>query len=152
MLKRIKGFFDKHLTLASDAGDKDADHALRLGIAALLLEMTYMDGEVSTEQREAVENAVRTCFDLTERETNELLALAEAERSESTDYFQFTSLINRTYTAEQKVRLVEELWRVAYANEVLHKYEEYLVRKLADLLHVPHGAFIGAKHRAGGGI
>ena len=49
------------------------------------------------------------------------------------------------------MRLVELLWRVAYANEVLHKYEEHLVRKVADLLYVPHTAFIKAKHRAGGG-
>jgi uncharacterized tellurite resistance protein B-like protein len=152
MLKRIKSFFDEHLMLESDAGKEDPDHALRLGVAALLLEMTHMDGEVRPEQRAAVEKAVRTCFDLTEPETNELLDLAEAERANSTDYFQFTSLINGAYTPKQKERLVETLWRVAYSNEVLHHYEEYLVRKVADLLHVPHRAFIGAKHRAGGGI
>ena len=80
----------------------------------------------------------------------ELLELAEEERSESTDYYQFTSLINNNYTPEQKVRLVELLWRIAYANETLHKYEEYLVRKIADLLHIPHSAFITAKFNARG--
>ena len=69
------------------------------------------------------------------------------ERTESTDYFQFTSLINGVYTPEQKVSVVELLWRIAYANERLHKYEEHLVRKVADLLHVPHSAFIAAKFR-----
>jgi uncharacterized tellurite resistance protein B-like protein len=78
----------------------------------------------------------------------ELLEMAEAERVESTDYFQFTSLINGAYAPEQKIELVALLWRVAYANEALHSHEEYLVRKVADLLYVPHGAFIAAKHRA----
>jgi len=150
MLNRIKRFFDQHL--AADPMAQNPEHVLRLAVGALLLEMTHVDGEVWPTQRSAVEQSVRTCFDLTEEETAELLALAEAERAEATDYFQFTSLINRGYTPEQKEKLVETLWRVAYANEALHMYEEHLVRKVADLLHVPHGAFIAAKHRARGSV
>jgi uncharacterized tellurite resistance protein B-like protein len=150
MLKQIKRFFDQHL--GADSLAQDPEHVLRLAVGALLLEMTHMDGEVWPKQRSAVEKAVRTCFDLTGEETAELLALAEAERAEATDYFQFTSLINRAYTPEQKEKLVETLWRVAYANEELHKYEEHLVRRIADLLHVPHRAFIAAKHRSRGNV
>jgi uncharacterized tellurite resistance protein B-like protein len=148
MLKGIRHFFDQYL--AESSLERDSGHALRLAVGALLLEMIHMDGEFRPEQREAVENAVRTSFALTEEETAELLGLAEAERAESTDYFQFTSLINGSYTPAQKKQLVETLWRVAYADNALHQYEEYLVRKVADLLHVPHGAFIAAKHRARG--
>jgi len=149
MLKHIKNFFDQHLVPGS-VTDADTEHVLRLAIAALLLEMTHMDGEVWPEQREAVETAVFEHFELAENETKELLELAEEERSESTDYYQFTSLINGNYTAEQKVSLVELLWQIAYANETLHQYEEHLVRKIADLLHVPHSAFIAAKFIARG--
>ena len=148
MLKRIRQFFDQHL--AGVASAQDPERVLRLAVGALLLEMTHMDGEVRPEQRAAVERAVRASFDLTEHEADELLGLAEAERAESTDYFQFTSLINDAYSPEQKQQLVETLWRVAYADHVLHEHEEYLVRKVADLLYVPHGAFIAAKHRARG--
>ena len=150
MLKHIKTFFDQHLAPGSVTNDAHSEHVLRLAIAALLLEMTHMDGEVWQEQREAVETAVLEHFDLAEDETKELLELAEEERYESTDYYQFTSLINSNYTAELKVSLVELLWRIAYANETLHKYEEHLVRKIADLLHVPHSAFIAAKFNARG--
>ena len=151
MLTRIKSFFDAHLVPGPVADARDSEHVLRLAIGALLLEMMNMDGEVWPEQREAVETALRGHFELTESEVAELLELAEAERIESTDYFQFTSLINGAYTPEQKIRLVELLWRIAYANESLHSHEEYLVRKVADLLYVPHSAFIAAKHRAGSG-
>ena len=150
MLKHIKNFFDQHLVPGSVTDDADTEHVLRLAIAALLLEMTHMDGEVWPEQREAVETAVFEHFELAENETKELLELAEEERSESTDYYQFTSLINGNYTPEQKVSLVELLWRIAYANKDLHLYEEHLVRKIADLLHVPHSAFIAAKFNARG--
>jgi uncharacterized tellurite resistance protein B-like protein len=148
VLRRIRQFFDQHL--GESALARDPEHVLRLAVGALLLEMIRMDGEDRPEQRAAVERAVRTSFDLSEDEAAELLDLAEAERAESTDYFQFTSLINGAYTPAQKQQLVETLWRVAYADDVLHRHEEYLVRKVADLLHVPHGAFIAAKHRARG--
>jgi uncharacterized tellurite resistance protein B-like protein len=148
MLKRIQSFFDQHLMPDAPQGDDDPEHVLRLAIGALLLEMTYMDGEVRPEQCGAVEEAVRGHFGLTESEVAELLELAEAERAESTDYFQFTSLINGAYTPDQKSGLIELLWRIAYADKSLHKYEEHLVRKVADLLHVPHSAFIAAKHKA----
>ena len=150
MLRHIKNFFDQHLVPGSVTDSADTEHVLRLAIGALLLEMTHMDGEVWPEQREALESAVLEHFGLTSDETAELLELADEERTESTDYFQFTSLINSNYTPEQKVRLVELLWQVAYANKSLHIYEEHLVRKIADLLHVPHSAFIAAKLKASG--
>ena len=153
MLQRIKNFFDQHLAPGPSAGDeRDSEHVLRLAIGALLLEMTRMDGEIWPEQRKAVETAVLEHFDLEEEEVAELLELAEAERADSTDYFQFTSLVNRAYSPHQKIRLVELLWRIAYANESLHKYEEHLVRKVADLLYVPHSAFIAAKLRTTGAL
>lgn len=145
MLERIKHFFDQRLVPGTDADERDSEHTLRLAVGALLLEMSNMDGEVWPEQRTAVETAVLEHFELDSNEAAELLELAEAERTESTDYHQFTSLINGVYTAEQKVSLIELLWQIAYANESLHKYEEYLVRKVADLLHVPHSMFIAAK-------
>jgi len=61
--------------------------------------------------------------------------------------YQFTGLINQHFTPEQKVRVVEMLWQVAYADGHLDPYEEALVRKIADLIHVPHRQFIQAKHR-----
>jgi len=147
VLKRIKIFFDQHLVPGSVEGGQDTEHRLRLAIGALLLEMAHMDGELRPEQCEAVKAAVLNQFDLADGEAAEMLKLAEAERADATDYFQFTSLINGAYSPEQKVRLVEMLWRIAYANESLHKYEEYLVRKIAELLYVPHSAFIAAKLR-----
>ena len=152
MFGHIKNFFDQNLQPGAATDDAHREHVLRLAIGALLLEMTHMDGVAWQEQREAVEVAMHKHFGLTEVETAKLLELAEEERSESTDYFQFTSLINNNYTREEKIRLVELLWQVAYANKDLHMYEEHLVRKIAELLHVPHSAFIAAKLKVSGGL
>jgi len=149
MLNRIATFFREHLAPA-DGRPEDRAHGLRLAAAALLLEVVYLDDEVTTDEQAVVLAAIRSHFGLSAAEAAELLACAEQERTDSTDYFQFTSLINRHYTAAQKVELVELMWRIAYADDALHHYEEHLVRKVAELLYVPHRDFIAAKHRAGG--
>jgi uncharacterized tellurite resistance protein B-like protein len=150
MLTQIKAFFEQHLMPDQAGSQGDESHRLRLAVAALLLEMTRADEQISAEECAALEDGIRDHFGLTADETRELIALADAERHEATDYFQFTSLINAHYGPEQRVQIVEQLWRIAYADETLHHYEEHLVRKVAQLLHVPHGAFIAAKHRSGG--
>jgi uncharacterized tellurite resistance protein B-like protein len=148
MMTRIRDYFRDHLQSPDLRGDRDPDHALRLAAAALLLEMSRMDPEAEDAERDAVTAAVREHMRLSHEEAEELIGCAEEERAQATDYFQFTSLINRSYTSRQKAQLVELLWRVAFADERLHMYEEHLVRRIADLLYVPHSAFIAAKHRA----
>jgi uncharacterized tellurite resistance protein B-like protein len=150
MLKQINSFFREHLALGATETTAEAKHRLQLAVGALLLEMTRVDGEVRPEQCARVEAAIREHFDLTGEETAALIRLAEAERDDATDYFQFTQLINEEYSAKQKEDIVELLWAVALADRELHRYEEHLVRKLAQLLHVPHSAFIAAKYRAEG--
>jgi uncharacterized tellurite resistance protein B-like protein len=147
VLDTIRQFFEKNIR-GETRDDASSEHRLRVATAALLVEMARMSTEVTEEERETVWRAVQDKFDLSAEETRELMHLGEEEAREATDYFQFTSLINESFTAEQKVRLVEHLWRVAYADGHLHMYEEHLVRKIADLIHVPHKAFIAAKLRA----
>ena len=76
------------------------------------------------------------------------MADAEREIDRSHDLYQFTSQVNRSFSDAEKLRVVEQLWRVAKADAVVHKYEEHLIRRISDLLHVPHAGFIAAKLRA----
>jgi len=148
MLNAIRDFFESNLSPGGT--EQDEAHRLRLAVAALLLEMTRMDETARPEECARVEEAVRERFELTPEETRELLALAEAESKDATDYFQFTSLINRHYGPGERVALVRELWRIAYGDAILHQNEEYLVRKLAELLHVPHSQLLATKHQVQG--
>jgi uncharacterized tellurite resistance protein B-like protein len=147
MIDRFKQFFDKHLKFTGEEDASTGQHHLHLATAALLIEMTRADAEVKPEERDAVARALRQTFELDAAETAELIELAEREAHDATCYHQFTSLINQHFTPAQKVEVVEMLWEVAYADAEMEKYEEHLVRKLADLLHVPHSAFIQAKLR-----
>jgi uncharacterized tellurite resistance protein B-like protein len=146
MLKSIRQFFDTHLR--PEAGDgPGGERSLRLATAALMIEITRADYEVKPEEREAVTDAVRRLFDdLSDAETEELITLAEREASESTSLFQFTSLVDKNFSREEKIRIVEMLWRVAYADNDKDMNEEYLVRKIADLLHVSHRDFVRTRH------
>jgi uncharacterized tellurite resistance protein B-like protein len=149
----IQRFFERYIKVEAESPDRH-EHALQLATAALLVEMTRADSDVGRAEVETVLRELATVFTLTPEETRELADLAQREVDHSTSLYQFTSLINRHFSPESKSEVIEMMWRVALADGKLDKYEEYLVRKVADLLYVPHRDFIKAKHRvqAGSGI
>lgn len=147
MIASIKKFFEAHMEAAAAQASEVQEHRLRIATVALLLETARADFNIHDEELATVARHARELFELDENETTELVALAEAEAQNATCYFEFTSLINNSFSPEEKVKIIELMWQVAYSDSELEKYEEALVRKIADLLYVPHGAFIAAKHR-----
>jgi uncharacterized tellurite resistance protein B-like protein len=147
MFNQIKLFFEQHLALS--APEHTSEEKLQLATVVLFLEMMYMDDKVEPKEQEIILSLIQQNFSLTAEKATSLIELAEQQRKQATDYFQFTSLINKEYSLEQKVRLIESLWKIAFIDGVLDMNEEYLVRKIADLLHVSHTAFILAKNRVG---
>lgn len=148
MLDKIRTFFDQQIAGREEASADDADHRLRLATAALFIEMTQADFEVKTEETVMVSHAVQRALALSTDETEQLIALAREEVAESVSLYEFTRLINEGFTPEQKKRIVELLWSIAFADAEIEKHEEYLVRKIARLIHVPHVDFIEAKRKA----
>ncbi len=148
MLGTIKQFFDKHIAPHPVTQATDGEQRLRIATSAILIEMTRADFEVKPEELASVAEALETTFAISAAETQELLRLAEQEAQHATDFYQFTSLINRSFSAEEKTRVIELMWQVAYADGRADRYEDHLVRKIAGLLHVPHKDFIAAKQRA----
>jgi len=146
MLTAIREFFDAQI--GKSASERDARHAIELATAALLVEVGRLDAEIDAAERAAMLRAVREKFGLSAQEAETLIGLAEAEAREATDYYQFTSLINRHFSQEQRQRVIELMWQVAYADAELSAHEQHVVRKIAGLLYVPHSAYIAAKLRA----
>jgi uncharacterized tellurite resistance protein B-like protein len=145
MLNSIRDFFDRHIGAAPAPNER---HTIELATAALLIEVARVDEGATADERAAVLRAVRAKFELTHEEAERLIALAEEEMKQASDYFQFTSLINRHFTQQQKQRVIELMWRVAYSDASLTAHENHLMRKVADLLHITHGDYIAAKMRA----
>jgi uncharacterized tellurite resistance protein B-like protein len=146
MLNTIREFFESHLDGPAARGDEG--HTIEVATAALMVEVARLDRDLGVAERQAVLRAVNSKFGLSGEEAATLVRLAEKEARQATDYYQFTSLINKRFSPEQKERVVELMWRVAYADGVLSAHERHVIRKIADLLHVPHRAYIAAKLRA----
>ena len=110
-------------------------------------EVSRADFEIVDSERKAIESAIQRVFSLTEKETCELADLAEQEVEHSVSLYEFTDLINQHFSSGEKVRMIEMLWQVVFADSQLASYEEAVVRKIAELIYVPHREFIQAKHR-----
>ena len=154
MIQAFQRLFESTLATAARAPAADErEHGYRVATAALLVEVMRADREVQPEERDAVLRALAAAFDdLSPEETRELLARAEERADGATSLFEFTRLVNRQLDHDQKAHVVELLWRIAYADGELDKYEEHLVRRIADLIHVPHSVFIRMKHQARGEV
>jgi uncharacterized tellurite resistance protein B-like protein len=150
MIAGIRDFFTQMIEPGIGGSGVAAQHALHVATAALLLEMMRMDASVTTEETATVTRALQRQFGLDAAEVGTLMKLASEEARQATDYFQFTSLINRSFNAEQKTQVVEALWQVAFADGHLDAHEQHFMRKITDLLYVPQSSCIAAKQRARG--
>jgi len=147
MLQAIREFVERRIVVPAGTGGHDPEHSLRLATAALLVEMSRQDEVIYRSERDAAASALREHFGLSLEEVTALYALAEKEASEAVDYYQFTSLLKEHLSHAQKEQVVELLWRVAAADGHIDRYEEHMVRRIAELLYLPHSSFIRAKHR-----
>ncbi|MBU1235806.1 MAG: TerB family tellurite resistance protein [Gammaproteobacteria bacterium] len=148
MIAGLKEFFSQFIEPGTETDDTGDEHALQVATAALLLEMMRMDSHIDEEERAAIAEVMREQFRLDADEFAAIRNLAEQAAQKAHDYYQFTSMINQRCDAAQKVRIVENLWRVAMADGHLDAHELHLMRKLADLLHVGHADYVAAKQRA----
>ncbi len=146
MLKSIQDFFDRNI--GAQSAPIAERHSIELATAALLVEVVRSDAGISEGERHAVQRAVREKFGLTEDEAQTIFKLAEEEVRTASDYYQFTSLINRRFDQQQKQYVIELMWRVAYADAGLAAHENHVLRRIGKLLHVTHADYIAAKLRA----
>lgn len=148
MLSTLKDFFDSFTAPREARSGHDAQHAVRLAAAVLLVEVMRAEPTNMPAERMAVIAALRERFAFADDEMARLLELAQDEAEHANDYYRFTSVLNERFSQPQKIALVEAMWQVAYADAHLDAGENHVIRKLADLLHVTHGEYIGAKMRA----
>lgn len=146
MLRTLKALFDDQVARYATADDEP--HALPLAVAALLFEISKADHDVHEDERLAMTQAVSEVCDLAGDEVTDLLATADAAVDEAVSLYDFTSVVNEHFGREKKCELLQLLWRVAFADGRIDHYEEYYIRKIADLLHLSHGDFIRTKHAA----
>jgi uncharacterized tellurite resistance protein B-like protein len=129
-------------------GDISADddrRALQVATATLLMEVARADNSITADERRDIRRMIEKHFGLSPEQTRQIAVSAEREAQQATSLYPFTQLINRVCEPREKVRIIGMLWRVTCSDGHVDKYEEHLVRKIADLLYVPHREFIRMK-------
>ena len=146
MLNNLKKFFEEKL-LPSESETDSTVHGIEYATAALFIELAKSDFAQDDVEQQLIFKTLKTTFHLNEDELNELVSLAESASTDASDLYQFTSLVNQHYRTEQKIALLENFWRVAYADGRLDKYEEHFIRKVCGLINLAPSEFIKTKLR-----
>ncbi|MDB5969416.1 MAG: TerB family tellurite resistance protein [Hydrocarboniphaga sp.] len=120
----------------------------RLAVAVLLLECARADFERSENEMLAVRDALRRYLSLDDAALDRLLAEAGEQARQAVSLHEFVQRLNASMQPPDKIELISMLWRVAYADGRLDVHEEHLLRRLADLLYIPHQDFIATKLKA----
>ena len=144
MINKIKEFFNKKTEEAED----NSHSVLNIATAALLIEVMTIDGNMDQEEMDSVKSNLSTILELSDNEIQELIDLSQEEVSDATSLYQFTKEINANFELQQKLDLMTALWQVALADDYLDKYEESILRKIADLIHLRHSEYIECKTKA----
>jgi uncharacterized tellurite resistance protein B-like protein len=145
MLLAIKQFFEDKLSVNAEQAAQQNDKKIELATAALMFELMRTDSHIDEREKQMLTELLRKTFALEQDSLQELLGLAEMAATQATSLFEFTSLINESYSYEQRVQLIENLWRVAFADHTLDRYEEHMIRKVGGLIHIKHSDFIRTK-------
>ncbi len=148
MLRTLKDLLDRLAPPAPGAPARESEHLLQLATAVMLVEVMRADATFHDGEREAVRAALRERFALDDDEAARLTELARAEAARATDLYTFTAHINERFDMPQKLAMLEHMWRVAYADGHLAAHERHVLWRIADLLHVPQGAYVHARMRA----
>jgi uncharacterized tellurite resistance protein B-like protein len=149
MLEHLKKIFlingdDESITDEISHLSKDSEK-IKIAACALFIEMAKAGGEFSENERKFIISEMKKTFDLDENSINGLISLAERKVEESVSIYEFSSIINATFSQEQKNKLMESLWRLIYHDEKLNEYEDQLIKKIGGTLNIEHRQIINAK-------
>ena len=144
MIDKIKSFFSKNV-LEAETETTSPD---QLATAALLIEVMVIDGDLDDQEMQAIAGTLSNMLDLSKEQIDQLIELSKEEVAEATSLYQFTKEINEHFDIEKKLSLMTAMWRVAFADGHLDKYEENIIRRVADLLHIRHSEYIRCKANA----
>ncbi|MBN2424152.1 MAG: TerB family tellurite resistance protein [Calditrichaceae bacterium] len=146
MLKKLESLI-RAFTSEPEEAKTSTEDQLMTAAAVLFLEMAYADFNITREEEDHLVKILEELFDLNPVEIDELLETAKESRANRQDIWKFTDLLKAHLTHEQKIRILENLWRLIFADSHIDRYEEALIRKITTLLGLEHGNMIETKLR-----
>ena len=149
MISRIVSFFEEQFSTL-DQGSEPDPHQLQLVSAALMFEVVRADGVTNDSELKTLQQQLLEQFDLDKVELEQLITLAEQQSNEATSLYEFTRLINDHFNTGQKLQVVAAMWKIAVADGNIDRFEENIIRRIAELIYIPHKDFIKSKLEATG--
>tara|TARA_Y100000768_G_scaffold253729_1_gene192790 strand:- start:1507 stop:1959 length:453 start_codon:yes stop_codon:yes gene_type:complete len=144
MIKKIKNLIT-NLSGKEEIVDEMGESKLNNACAALLVEVAFADKDFDEREKESLKVSLLETYNLEEDSINEIILDAEKSVEESTSLYGYTRIVNDEFEYENKLDLLRNLWKVAFADGYLDKYEEHLLRKISDLIHISHSDYINIK-------
>lgn len=145
MITRIRLFFNSYLSLGEQGETRVADEIIQLAAAALLIEVSNSDFDLDETELDTITAVLRDTYQLDPMALDSLVKLANDEVDNASSLYQFTRLINDHYSYAQKIQLLDSMWQVAFADGRLDRYEEHVIRKVAELVYLSHSDYIRLK-------
>jgi len=142
-IKKLITDFSDDVAKASRFDEND----YRLAAAALAIHAAAIDGTVSDAEREKVRDVVKHRFKLDDADADELIAEATQAEQQAIDLYQFTARLNRALDDNGRARIIEMMWEIVYADGHVSEFEDNLIWRAADLLHVPRRERIALRQR-----
>ena len=144
MIKKIKDLlsnFSKEEERLEEEGISELDKAC----SALLIEVAFADKVFDESEILSLTTSLKEIYNLEHDTINELVSDAERTVNESTSLYEYTRVVNDEFSYNNKLQLLSRIWKLAFADGALDKYEEHLIRKISDLIHISHSDFIKIK-------
>ena len=147
MLQKIKDHISNLGNKSIETSDQEQidTEIINNACAALLIETALADKVFNEDELTSMQQTLKNVYKVNEKDIEELINESKKKVSESTSLYEYTRLINDFCDYEDKIRLINNLWSIAFADQQLDKYEEHLIRKISGLLHVSHKDFIEQK-------
>lgn len=149
MLDYLRRVFSENQsdTVQSDSNTNVNGRSKKIEIAAcaLFIETAKADGDFTDDERTIIISEMKSTFNLDDDYVNDLLMLAEERIKESVSLYEFTGVINSTFSHEEKIELIESLWRLIYKDQKLNQYEDHLIKRIAATINIEHKQIINAK-------
>ena len=145
MFDVVKRFFSKATAKVNGASSQNTEHDIRVATCALFVEIARIDEKFTEAETNSIVSILKERYGLSAEHADALIAEAERELEKSVDLWQFARLINENYSNEEKIEIIEILWRIVYVDGKMDRYEHYLMNKLQNLLRLSHDQLIAAK-------
>ena len=141
LIKTLKALFE----IPEKEDPQSREERMHLAAAALLIETARADFTQDGQEEDTLAQLLSHSLSLKSADVQQLIEQAGSQVDEATSLYEFTREINNHYSAGEKLQLIEMMWKVAYADGRLDKYEEHLIRQVAELTYVPHQDYIRCK-------